>query len=143
MIERYLGGNQMDCIFCKILKGEIPSFVIYEDELFKVILDRFPAAPGHSLIIPKAHYQDIFELGEAEAVALYPLAKKMASRIKEVCGVEGINIVQNNGEAAGQSVGHFHLHLIPRMSGDHITLNKSSNMDTTIEELAAIHEKLK
>lgn len=132
-----------DCIFCKIIKGEIPSFTVYEDEDFKVILDRFPAAPGHVLIIPKVHYSDMFELSEEAAAKLYPLAKKIAERVKEVTGSEGINIVQNNGEAAGQSVYHFHLHIIPRKMGDGIILNKSSNMDTTIEELEAIWHKLK
>lgn len=132
-----------DCIFCKIIKGEIPSFTVYEDEDFKVILDRFPAAPGHVLIIPKVHYSDMFELSEEAAAKLYPLAKKIAERVKEVSGSEGINIVQNNGEAAGQSVYHFHLHIIPRKMGDGIILNKSSNMDTTIEELEAIWHELK
>ena len=132
-----------DCIFCKIIKGEIPSFTVYEDDDFKVILDRFPAAPGHVLVIPKAHYSDMFELSEEAATKLYPLAKKIAKRIKEVTGSEGINIVQNNGEAAGQSVYHFHLHIIPRKMGDGIILNKSSNMDTTIEELEAMWHKLK
>ena len=132
-----------DCIFCKIIKGEIPSFTVYEDDSFKVILDRFPAAPGHVLIIPKTHYSDMFELSEEVAGKLYPLAKKIAARIKEVTGAEGINIVQNNGEVAGQSVYHFHLHIIPRKMGDGIVLNKSSNGNTTIEELEAIWNKLK
>ena len=132
-----------DCIFCKIIKGEIPSFTVYEDEDFKVILDRFPGAAGHVLIIPKTHYSDMFELSEEAAAKLYPLAKKIAERVKEVTGSEGINIVQNNGEAAGQSVYHFHLHIIPRKMGDGIILNKSSNMDTTIDELEAIWHELK
>lgn len=132
-----------DCIFCKIIKGEIPSFTVYEDETFKVILDRFPAAPGHVLIIPKAHYSDIFELSEEVAMKLYPLAQKIATRVKEVTGAEGINIVQNNGAVAGQSVYHFHLHIIPRKAGDGIVLNQSSNVDTTIEELKAVWHQLK
>ena len=127
-----------DCVFCKIIKGDIPSFTIYEDELFKVILDRFPARPGHALIIPKVHYKDIFELPEEAGSLLYPLAKKMAAKIKEAVGAEGINILQNNGEVAGQSVYHFHLHLIPRNAGDGVTLNKSSNGETTLEELEAV-----
>ena len=126
-----------DCIFCKIIKGDIPSFTIYEDELFKVILDRFPARPGHALIIPKMHYKDIFELPQEVAEALYPLAKEMAIKIREAVGAEGMNIVQNNGEVAGQSVYHFHLHLVPRNAGDGVTLNKSSNSETTLEELEA------
>ncbi len=131
-----------DCIFCKILKGEIPSFTVYEDETFKVILDRFPAAEGHALIIPKEHATDMFELPEVTAAKLYPLAQKLGAKIKEAVGAEGMNIVQNNGEVAGQSVHHFHLHMIPRKAGDGIVINKSSNMDTTIEELEAVLKKI-
>lgn len=131
-----------DCIFCKIIKGDIPSFTVYEDETFKVILDRFPAAPGHMLIIPKEHYKNMFELPDEVAAKLYPLAKNLAAKVMAVTGAEGINIVQNNGEAAGQSVHHFHLHIIPRKAGDGITLNKSSNQDTTLEELEAVLKSL-
>ena len=131
-----------DCIFCKIIKGDIPSFTIYEDELFKVILDRFPAALGHALIIPKEHYKDIFELPQEVAQMLYPLAKEMATKIKTAMDAEGMNIVQNNGEVAGQSVYHFHLHLVPRNAGDGITLNKSANSETTLEELEAVLKRI-
>ena len=132
-----------ECIFCKIIKGEIHSFTIYEDETFKVILDRFPAAAGHVLIIPKEHYSDMFSLPEEVAAKVYPLAQKVAAKVKEAVGAEGINIIQNNGETAGQSVHHFHLHIVPRKAGDGIVLNQSSNMDTTIEELEAIAGKIK
>lgn len=131
-----------DCIFCKIIKGEIPSFTVYEDDTFKVILDRFPAAPGHALIIPKEHAADMFELPEETAAKLYPLAQKLGAKIKVAVGAEGMNIVQNNGEVAGQSVYHFHLHMIPRKAGDNIVLNKSSNGDTTLEELEAVLKKI-
>ena len=131
-----------DCIFCKIIKGDIPSFTVYEDETFKVILDRYPAAPGHMLIIPKEHYKNMFELPDEVAAKLYPLAKTLAAKVMAVTCAEGINIVQNNGEAAGQTVHHFHLHIIPRKAGDGITLNKSSNQDTTLEELQAVLKSL-
>lgn len=131
------------CIFCKIVKGEIPSFTVYEDDAFKVILDRFPAAQGHVLIIPKTHCSDLFELSEELAAKLYPLTKKIAQRVKEVTGAEGINIIQNNGEAAGQTVHHFHLHIIPRKMNDALVLNQSSNTDTTLEELEVIWQQLK
>ena len=132
-----------DCIFCKIINGDIPSFTVYEDDTFKVILDRFPAAPGHMLIIPKEHYSDMFELPDEVAAKLYPLAKKLATKVKAVTEADGINIVQNNGEAAGQTVHHFHLHIVPRKAGDGLVLNKSSNQDTTIEELEEMFNKLK
>lgn len=131
-----------DCIFCKIISGEIPSFKVYEDETFKVILDRFPAAPGHALIIPKEHAGDLFELPDETAEKLYPLAKRIATQIKNAVGAEGINIIQNNGEVAGQSVHHFHLHIVPRKAGDGIILNKSSNAHTTLEELEAVLKKI-
>ena len=131
-----------DCVFCKIIKGEIPSFTVYEDDLFKVMLDRFPTAPGHCLIIPKKHAADLFELPEETAAKILPLAQKLGAEIKKTMGAEGMNILQNNGEAAGQSVHHYHLHMIPRKTGDHIVLNQSSNPDTTIEELEAVLRKL-
>lgn len=134
---------QDNCIFCKILEGEIPSFTVYEDELFKVIMDRFPAAPGHVLIIPKRHHENIFDMSANVATAIYPLARKMARVVKEAVGAEGINIVQNNGEAAGQAVFHFHLHVIPRHTNDGVQINKTSNGDTTIEELEVVAQKIK
>lgn len=130
-----------NCIFCKIVKGEIPSFTVYEDETFKVILDRFPAAPGHILIIPKEHYNDLFDLPEEVASKLYPLVKKLAAQVKEVVNADGINIVQNNGEAAGQTVHHFHLHIVPRKENDHLILNQSSNQETTLEDLEMIYKQ--
>jgi histidine triad (HIT) family protein len=132
-----------NCIFCKIVDGQIPSFTIYEDEMYKVILDRFPAAPGHALILPKCHYQDIFDMPDAAAREIYPLAKKIAELLKKATGADGINIVQNNGEASGQAVFHFHLHLIPRKYGDGVKLNRTSNQDTTIEELAKMLKQIK
>ncbi len=111
--------------------------------MFVAILDRFPATSGHILIIPKKHYKNIFELPEEEAMALYPLAKKLALKVKEKFNADGINIVQNNGEAAGQSVHHFHLHIIPRVDSDEITINKSTNMNKTIEELNEDFNKIK
>ena len=134
---------QDNCIFCKILEGDIPSFTVYEDELFKVIMDRFPAAPGHVLIIPKRHHENIFDMPANVATALYPLARKMSRVVKEAVGAEGINIVQNNGEAAGQAVFHFHLHVVPRHKGDGVQINRTSNGDTTIQELEIIANKIK
>ena len=131
------------CIFCKILKGDIPSFCVFEDEYFKVILDRFPASRGHILILPKAHYQDLFELPDEIGAKLYPLVKKLSIAIKKAVGAEGINIIQNNGETAGQSVFHFHLQIIPRFKEDHIILNKTSHQETTLEELEEVAEQIR
>lgn len=103
-----------NCIFCKIIAGQIPSATIYEDEDFKVILDISPASKGHALILPKEHYANIYELPEELAAKVMVLAKKLAANMTEKLGCDGFNLVQNNGEVAGQTVFHFHLHLIPR-----------------------------
>ena len=107
-----------DCIFCKLANGIIPTNTVYEDDDFTVILDAGPATRGHSLIIPKEHYADIYELPEELAGKTFKLAKRLATHITEKTGAEGFNIVQNNGELAGQTVFHFHLHLIPRYPDD-------------------------
>ncbi|MDD6551138.1 MAG: HIT family protein [Lachnospiraceae bacterium] len=106
-----------NCIFCKLANGEIPTNKIYEDELFTVILDADPVSKGHALILPKNHYANIYELGDKEAEAIFPLAKKLAGHMKDVLHCDGFNVLQNNGETAGQSVFHFHMHLIPRYKG--------------------------
>jgi histidine triad (HIT) family protein len=131
-----------ECIFCKIIEGLIPSYTIYEDETYKVILDRFPAAPGHVLIIPKHHHADIFDMPEEIAKGIYPLAKKVAQHLKDTLGLDGINIVQNNGKASGQAVFHFHLHLIPRSYGDDVRLNQTANETTTLVELEEIQKRI-
>ncbi|MEG0813298.1 MAG: HIT family protein [Clostridium sp.] len=102
------------CIFCKIANGEIPSASIYEDEMFNVILDLGPASKGHALILPKEHFKDICELDEAVAAKVLPLAAKIGIAMKKSLGCAGFNLVQNNGAAAGQTVSHFHVHIIPR-----------------------------
>ena len=91
-----------DCIFCKIANGEIPSATLYEDEEFRVILDLGPASKGHSLILPKKHAANIFELPDEYVSKVMVVAKKIAKAVKEACHCDGVNILQNNGEAAGQ-----------------------------------------
>ncbi len=108
----------MSCIFCMIANGEIPAATLYEDDDFRVIMDMGPAAKGHSLILPKQHYANIYELPEELAVKAFSLAKKMATAMTEALHTDGFNIVQNNGAAAGQTVFHFHMHLIPRYEND-------------------------
>lgn len=111
-----------NCIFCKIANGEIPSATIYEDEDFRVILDLSPASKGHALILPKEHYANLFELDDEVASKVLPVAKQVVTKMKEVLNCDGYNLVQNNGESAGQTVNHFHLHLIPRYEGDNVGL---------------------
>ncbi|MBS6396411.1 MAG: HIT family protein [Clostridiales bacterium] len=107
-----------NCIFCKIANGEIPSTTLYEDKDFRVILDLGPAARGHALLIPKEHYANLFELDDELAAKALVTAKKIGARMMKALGADGFNVVQNNGEAAGQTVFHFHMHLIPRYVGD-------------------------
>ena len=107
-----------NCIFCKIANGEIPAATLYEDENFRVILDLGPASKGHALILPKSHAANIYELSDEMAAKAMILAKKMATAMTAALKCDGFNIVQNNGECAGQTVFHFHMHLIPRSQGD-------------------------
>ena len=111
-----------NCIFCKIANGEIPAATLYEDEDFRVILDLGPASKGHALILPKSHAANIYELPDELAGKAMILAKKMATKMTEKLGCDGFNIVQNNGEVAGQTVFHFHMHLIPRYADDGVKL---------------------
>ncbi len=103
-----------DCIFCKIANGEIPSETIYEDNMFRTIMDLGPASKGHALILPKQHYRDLCDLDKETAEKVFPLAAKLGNAMKKSLGCPGINVVQNNGKEAGQTVFHFHVHLIPR-----------------------------
>lgn len=109
-----------DCIFCKIAAGEIPSYTLYEDENFRVILDIEPSSKGHALIIPKNHADNLFQLDDEDAAKTLNIAKKVGALIKEKLKCDGMNILQNNGEAAGQTVHHFHMHLIPRYNKDNV-----------------------
>ena len=130
-----------DCIFCKLANGDIPTRKIYEDDKFVVFMDLGPATKGHSLVVPKDHYANIYEmpaelLGEAMQVA-----QKMAIKLKDALHADGFNILQNNGEAGGQTVFHFHMHLIPRYNDDNalglwapLTLS-AEELDQTLAEI--------
>lgn len=134
-----------DCIFCKLANGEIPTATLYEDNDFRVILDLGPASKGHALILPKEHYDNLYELDDEIASKVLVLAKKMITRMTKALGCDGYNLVQNNGEAAGQTVHHFHLHLIPRYKDDQVGLgwNMGKLTDEDKEEiLAKFHETI-
>ncbi len=126
-----------NCIFCKIANGEIPSKTLYEDDKFRVILDLGPASRGHALILPKDHYANLYELPDETAGEVMKLAKKMAVQMTERLGCEGFNLVQNNGELAGQTVFHFHMHLIPRYKDDGQKIGWKPQ-EVTQEELEAV-----
>lgn len=126
-----------NCIFCKIANGDIPSKSVYEDGDFKVILDLGPATRGHALILPKEHAANLFELPDETAAKILVLAKKLGKQMKDNLKADGLNLVQNNGEAAGQTVNHFHLHLIPRYTddGQHILWNSGESTQDELEEI--------
>jgi len=130
-----------DCIFCKIANGEIPSKALYEDDAFKVILDLSPATRGHALILPKNHAADLFELPEEDASKVLCVAKKVAAMMKEKLGCAGLNLVQNNGKIAGQTVFHFHLHMIPRYEADGQAIEWAPG-ESTQDELEAVRKQI-
>lgn len=129
-----------NCIFCKILAGEIPSTAVYEDDDFKAILDVNPAARGHVIILPKNHAANIYELPDEDASKIMIVAKKIATSIEKAYHCDGVNILQNNGEAAGQTVFHLHVHVIPRFKGD--TVNIGWKQGDMPEDLDAICKEI-
>ena len=130
-----------NCIFCKILKNEIPSSTVYEDDKFRAIMDIGPIAKGHVILLAKEHAANLLEADDELLAAALPAVKKVAKAVKKTLGCDGINVLQNNGEEAGQTVFHFHLHLIPRYADDNqeILWNPTS---PSAEELAQIRELL-
>jgi histidine triad (HIT) family protein len=130
-----------NCIFCKIANGEIPSRTLYEDDDFRVIMDLNPATKGHALILPKEHYKNLYEISDETAAKVLPLAKKMATLMTDKLSAEGFNLIQNNNEIAGQSVFHFHMHLIPRYSDDNQNLVMKAN-EVSAEELDKIKDQI-
>ena len=129
-----------DCIFCGIAEGEIPSFKVYEDEQVLAYLDINPFTKGHTLVIPKEHYKGLLDADDKVLADLIVKVKKIAAHVALSIGCDGFNILQNNGDAAGQTVRHVHFHIIPRWNGDPLTFeNKKGDMD----ELVALAEKIR
>ena len=111
----YLDESQ--CIFCKIVRKEAPTSTVYEDEQVMAFMDIRPVSEGHTLIIPKHHYEDIFDTPEELGAYVHKVAKRIAVAVKKATGADGISIVQQNGKAAGQDIFHLHVHVIPRFEG--------------------------
>lgn len=131
-----------DCIFCKLANGDIPVDAVYEDDVVKVIFDAGPASEGHVLILPKEHADGIYDLTDAQAEHIFKTAKKIAIAMRATLDYDGMNVVQNNGEAAGQTVFHFHMHLIPRYKGDDVNVGwKPGSLSD--EKRAGLLEKIK
>ena len=133
----------MDCIFCKLANGEIPTATLYEDDEFRVILDQGPATKGHALILPKQHFANIYEISDEIAAKAMILGKKMATAMTKALHSDGFNLVQNNGEVAGQTVFHFHMHLIPRyQNAKNNDILMWSHENFSDEEMAQIRDSL-
>ncbi len=126
-----------DCIFCKLANGIIPTNSLYEDDVVKVIFDAGPASSGHVLILPKEHFDNVYALDDDTAAHVFQVAVKVAKALKEGLNLEGLNIVQNNGEIAGQTVFHFHMHIIPRYKGDTVNVGWKPG-EVTDEEIEKI-----
>jgi histidine triad (HIT) family protein len=131
-----------DCLFCKIANGDVPSYKVYEDENFLVILDRFPRNEGECLVLTKQHFDNIFDLDPALVSKAFELAQRVALKLKETLPMAGLNILQNNGAAAGQQVNHFHLHVIPRAELDSIVIQGKA-MDPEPAQFEEILKKIK
>ncbi len=132
----------MSCIFCKILKNEIKSNKVFENDRFIAILDAFPANEGHILIIPKEHYANIFEIPVDVMQEAYSITHKLANTLKSNMNIQDINILQNNGIIAGQTVNHFHIHVIPRYENDTVVF-KSEPVEISEERIEEIIASLK
>ncbi len=111
-----------NCLFCKIIKGEISSYKIYEDEKTVAFLDVNPISRGHTLVIPKKHAKNLFDISKEDLIAVSVTIKKVAQILKDKLGADGINVLQANEEIAGQSVFHIHFHITPRYKNDKIHL---------------------
>lgn len=131
-----------ECIFCKLANGEIPTNTLYEDNDFRVIFDLSPVSKGHALIIPKNHYRNIYDIESETLSKAALLAKKMINVMKDEFHADGFNVIQNNEESAGQTVFHFHMHLIPRYKGDKaIKFGEQEAADA--EQLKAMAEQIR
>ena len=130
-----------DCIFCKLANGEIPTNALYEDDIVKVIFDANPAAKGHVLILPKEHFDNIYELDDDTAAHVFKVAAKISKAYKKALDFDGLNIVQNNGEVAGQTVFHFHMHIIPRYKGDTVNIGWTPGK-ADADEINELKEKI-
>lgn len=129
-----------DCVFCKIIQGELPAAQVYEDERVVAFLDINPTAVGHTLVVPKAHCADLLGCDADVASAMIKAAQKIAPAVVRATGAEGFNLGMNNGRAAGQIIFHLHLHIIPRRSGDGFKL--WGHREYADGEMSAIAKKI-
>ena len=127
-----MSSDPQDCIFCKIVKGELPSFRVCEDEHTLVFLDLFPVTPGHTLVIPKQHASDLFEMDADTLAAVAATSLRVAHAIDEALAPDGLGVFQLNRAAAGQTVFHYHMHLLPRNEGEPFALHSRVRGDDRV-----------
>ena len=135
-----------DCIFCKIVAGQIPCTKVYEDENVLSFLDSGPISPGHTLLIPKKHHETVAEMSAEEVAALFRPVAWLAAAVKAAVKADGLNVLQNNGSCAGQVVPHLHIHLIPRWPGDGLGYrwpSRKADRDVLAKQAEAIRAILK
>ncbi|MDR3215572.1 MAG: HIT family protein [Bacilli bacterium] len=124
-----------NCLFCKIISNEIPAYKIYEDDDFLAFLDISQTTKGHTLVIPKKHYRNIYDVDEDTVAKIHQLAFKLAKQITKKLNAQGVNILNNNEAIAGQTIFHYHVHIIPRYrDDDKISIVFNENIDSNIEE---------
>ena len=128
-----------NCVFCAIAAGEIPCFKVYEDDVVLAYLDINPFTKGHTLVIPKAHSQGLVDTSDETLAAVLARVRKVAAHIKEALPCDGFNILQNNGEAAGQTVMHLHFHIVPRYGSEPIAFESHKG---DMDELKALAERI-
>jgi len=133
----------MDCIFCKIIDGEIPAVKVLDEELVIAFMDINPSSKGHMLVVPKNHAENIFEISESDLTALIKAVKRCANAVKEALNAEGVTILQLNGKASDQIVPHFHIHIIPRWKNDGLPISSWEMKQGDMEEIKDIARKVK
>ncbi len=135
----------MDCIFCKIAKGEIPSVKVFEDERIFAFLDINPVTKGHCLIIPKQHFENVFDLAENVLAEIVKVAKELSKNIKDNLGATGVNLINSSGKSAEQTVFHFHLHVVPRYDDGRVMkiIENFQSEKANINDLQKLAERIK
>jgi len=133
----------MDCIFCKIVAGEIPAVTVLDEESVVAFMDINPSSKGHLLVVPKNHAENIFEISESDLAALIIAVKRCAKAAKEALKAEGITILQLNGKASDQIVPHLHIHIIPRWKNDGLPISSWEMKPGDMEEINTIAQEIK
>ena len=142
--DEFLGGDKMEnCIFCNIVSGKLPGHVLYENQNVLAFLDLSQTTKGHTLIVPKTHRGDVFEMRAQEMEEVFSIVPQLAQALKQTFGCVGLNLVNNNGKVAGQTVFHYHVHLIPRYEAGDFGIDFSNNMaDYSSDDLGALRASI-